>query len=76
MSQTALVVCPSCLGTGNATDAVSACDVCLGQRHIAVDRMPDGTVPAGMTEWAAPLLPETPTNPLVLTYPAYQRCVS
>jgi len=75
VSGIALIVCPECKGTGNAPDSPLACGECMGQQHVAVDRCVNGEVPVGATEWVPPLLPETPTNPLVPLYSLYPRCV-
>lgn len=75
MSGLALIVCPECHGTGNADDAALACEVCLGQCHIATDRCINGDIPVGATEWVPPLLPDTPHNPLVPLHSLYPRCI-
>lgn len=50
MSTIVNVVCPGCDGTGSDGDG-DVCRECLGQRHIAVDKTPDGSVPDGFREW-------------------------
>ena len=69
MSQCVLVTCVACGGTGYGK-TTPVCDVCLGQLHIAVDRMPDGGVPDGYVEWHTSDLGPVPNNPLRLTYEA------
>lgn len=56
---TVLVVCPDC--KGERGEAV--CGWCFGQGHIAVNRTPEGGVPAQFEEWIPPLLvdPRTPS---------------
>lgn len=64
--QTVLVKCRECAGTGLGVPAHLACEVCLGQSHVCVDRAKDGGVPDGWVRWVDYDLPETPLNPLVL----------
>lgn len=45
------VECPACEGTGSDAWDGDVCIVCMGQRHVAVDRLPDGRVPPGYREW-------------------------
>jgi DnaJ-class molecular chaperone len=45
------VQCPYCDGTGTDAHDGAVCLYCLGQRHIAVDRLADGTVPPTYREW-------------------------
>jgi DnaJ-class molecular chaperone len=67
VSQTVLVVCRECAGTGNARGGILQCEYCLGQCHIAVNRMPDGGVPDGEKEWKVRDLGPIPRNPLILS---------
>lgn len=66
MNRTVLVTCRQCAGTGDsrATDKARAtylqCEYCLGQRHVNIDRTPDGGVPDGETEWLGPMLAPFP----------------
>lgn len=63
-----LVNCRECGGTGNDREAIYQCEHCLGQRHVAVNRAPDGGVPDGETLWLEAELPEVPHNPLILSH--------
>ncbi len=63
MSQTILVTCPACAGTGYGHGGQAVCGECLGQMHVAVDRLRDGGVPDGYTPWREWTLGEVPNNP-------------
>lgn len=49
------VRCSTCDGSGNADDG-RPCPTCYGLTRIAIDRTPDGGIPAGYIEWVPPLL--------------------
>ena len=72
MSNTALVTCNECGGTGYGHDR-PVCGVCLGQMHISVDRTKDGGVPDQYRLWREWSLGEVPNNPLILRNDATQR---
>lgn len=67
MSQTVLIVCRECAGTGNARGGILQCEYCLGQCHVAINRTVEGGIPDGETEWKVRDLGPVPTNPLVLS---------
>lgn len=50
MSNIVNVECPACDATGSEPDG-DVCRLCMGQRHIAVDRLADGSVPLDYREW-------------------------
>jgi hypothetical protein len=68
MSQSTIVLvyCTDCTD-GTAPDGFG-CVMCSAMGHIAVDREPDGSVPAPYTEWMPAVL-----QPLA---PHIQRCVN
>jgi hypothetical protein len=68
MSQTriVLVICPDCTD-GTDSDGFG-CVMCSAMGHVAVDRTPEGEVPAPYREWMPAVLP-----PLA---PHIQRCVN
>jgi len=72
MSNTALVTCQACAGTGigemSEAGYRAACDPCLGGGHVLVDRERDGQIPDGWTLWREWELGAVPINPLRLTY--------
>lgn len=79
MSRYCLVTCPDCAGTGigdhvQDEDAPyhyrASCVYCLGQGHLNVQRLNDGSLPDQMREWKSPKLGPVPNNPLRLTYDA------
>lgn len=69
MSTTALVVCRDCAGTGIGEMSEAGyrvdCEMCLGGRHVAVDRTRDGGIPDGYREWRGWELGPVPVNPWV-----------
>jgi len=67
------VICPSCDGTGNASDGWRGCGECLTQGHIRVNRNADGSLPRGLKEWVDAEFGEVPDNPLTLRSEAYGR---
>lgn len=72
MSQTILVVCVDCAGTGIGKEGYTQCEYCLGGGHMAVNRAPDGGCPDGYRVWRDHALPPVRCNPLILMSDAYQ----
>ena len=72
MSNTALVTCQACAGTGigemSEAGYRAACDPCLGGGHVLVDRERDGKIPDGYCEWRGWHLGPVRPNPYRLTY--------
>lgn len=72
MSNTALVTCQACAGTGigemSGAGYRVACDPCLGGGHVLVDRERDGQIPDGYTPWREWELGPVRPNPYRLTY--------
>ena len=56
VSQTVNVECLGCAGTGHSLNGDGVCRECMGQGHIAVDRLPDGRVPPAYREWIIDLM--------------------
>lgn len=58
------VYCPDCTD-GTAPDGFG-CVMCSAMGHIAIDRLPNGDIPQGYTEWKDRELGPIVLNPLTL----------
>lgn len=62
-----LVTCPECAGTGNGTNPLLQCDVCMGGGKLNLPRdAHTGGAPPGLMEWKDHELGPLVLNPLLL----------